>query len=276
MIEMPCNIFLQLQGGLGNQLFQYAAGLAAKDGCGQAGTLVLLPAADSKHSDRDYRIALMPRGIIFGSKDPVPRFDTHSLTVWQQEDAFEGWHPSLFRGLSSVYMKGYFQNLPPILDAVTQISSDILSAFAKVREDVEKAFQIRPEQTAFIHVRRGDYLAAEKDGHWNLGEEYYAPALHALLQRNPNVRRVLVITNDAAWCEKQPWFSSCEIIREKDELISLFIMSLCHGGAVIANSTFSWWGSMLGPGVQPVPTLYPRRWFRDSHPDIFLPHWQAL
>jgi hypothetical protein len=271
---MSCNIVLHLQGGLGNQLFQYAAGLAVKATCDHDGTLVLLPATESKHSQRDYRIRLMPRGVPWGTQDPLP--DLSSFAVWQQADAFEAWHPSLFRDLSNVSMKGYFQNLPPILDAVAKISSDLLSAFAKVREDIERAFHIKPEKTAFIHVRRGDYVTAEKDGHWNLGEDYYAPALQALRYRNPKLRRVLVISDDPVWCEQQPWLAGCEIIREKDELISLFIMSLCHGGAVLANSTFSWWGAILGAGLQPVPTLYPRRWFRDKCPDLFLPHWQAL
>ena len=64
-----------------------------------------------------------------------------------------------------------------------------------------------------------------------------------------------------------------ELLDEKDELAGLMLMSLCEGGAVISNSTFSWWGAMLGCGATGVPVAYPAKWIGKENPDLFPPSW---
>ena len=41
-------------------------------------------------------------------------------------------------------------------------------------------------------------------------------------------------------------------------------MSLCKSGAIIANSTFSWWGAFLGAHESKSPILYPKTYFDNS------------
>jgi hypothetical protein len=71
-------------------------------------------------------------------------------------------------------------------------------------------------------------------------------------------------------------FSGATIVDEPDELDGLALMSLCHGGAIIANSTFSWWGAMLGAYPAKATVVYPSKWLQGNKPDLFPPQWARI
>jgi hypothetical protein len=87
-----------------------------------------------------------------------------------------------------------------------------------------------------------------------------------------------VVSDDVSWCREQEVFraSNIEILDEPDELSGLALMSLCHGGAILANSTYSWWGAMLGAEMAGAPIFYPSKWFSDDTPQLFPSHWIRL
>ena len=93
---------------------------------------------------------------------------------------------------------------------------------------------------------------------------YYAEALATM-----QVSRWLILSDDIAWCKEN---FNLEVVDEPDELMGLALMSLCHGGAIIANSTYSWWGAMLIKA----PVIYPKRWLQNTVPLIFPSHWLPL
>jgi hypothetical protein len=55
----------------------------------------------------------------------------------------------------------------------------------------------------------------------------------------------ILLSDDIPWCRQQTWLTSGEssvtFIEEPCELRALGIMASCKKGAIIANSTFSWW-----------------------------------
>ena len=65
---------------------------------------------------------------------------------------------------------------------------------------------------------------------------------------------------------------------ESDEITSLWLMSQCKGGAIVANSTFSWWGAYFARLTHPDPLSYkayfPAVWGHGMPPatDI-IPEW---
>jgi hypothetical protein len=108
-----------------------------------------------------------------------------------------------------------------------------------------------------------------------MGTEYYRRGLTKIDAK----LRWIVISDDVAWCREQELFTefpAIEIVDEPDELNGLALMSLCCGGAIIANSTFSWWGAMLGAEPAGAMVVYPSLWFSHAKPDLFPSRWTRL
>ena len=233
-------IYLNLMGGLGNQLFQYAAGLTFAQGQ----SLYLYKPEFNSHSLTDYRY-LFKRGIPLDLRIPSYTLELPPFSPWDPSD-----YPR------PITLNGYFQNLPS------------LKSLPLVIQDLREVLQISPSPTCpkgktFIHVRRGDYLLYT-DLYAGVGEDYYKKAM-ALF---PSDTEFIVLSDDPAWCRAQSWLAQCEIIDEPDELKALAIMGSCEG-AIIANSTFSWWGAIISAKH----VVYPSTWFSSTTPDLFPEGW---
>ena len=264
-------IIIVLQGGIGNQLFQYCAGLSLASSLG--GELWLTPTEQNIHSGRDYRDALYIRAkaIRPGS------FPLQSIQIQKDiKEVFEEWTPDTYSGYQSISLRGYFQYLPSIESQIALVRDDLFQRLSHLRISLRQKHQIQnPRQTCFLHVRRGDYLKLDSQVFWVQDVNYFLPAIQAIKRRVSGPRRWLVLSDDIEWCKQQPWLTKhpFEIVDEKDELAGLMLMSLCEGGAVISNSTFSWWGAMLGCGATGVPVAYPAKWIGKENPDLFPPSW---
>jgi hypothetical protein len=272
-------IVVALQGGLGNQLFQYAAGLAVVRAFRGAGVsppppLLLTAPEENKHSGRDYR------GVFYSQAQSYEPKGDEPFVIWYPADSFIAWSPEDLAAAaataslsdSALYMRGFFQYLPAVAPVLPFVRHEILRKISERRLYVQKRYAIEdPAAVAFVHVRRGDYVELEKEGFWNLGADYYRPALQRI--RVAGAKRIFLITDDPAWCSTQPWLAQEGLLLsdEGDELNALALMSMCCGGAVIANSTFSWWGAWLGAAGAPV--VYPSLWYQDRRPELFPADW---
>lgn len=260
---MSETIIIVLQGGLGNQLFQYCAGLAMASRLG--GQLWLTPTQENKHSARDYRQTLYTRAKALSPETP-------RAPLSQQAGAYDPWDPIQYEGHTAIALKGYYQFLHPIELHISKIRTDLDKALAHIRNDLQQKYQIKPAETCFLHVRRGDYLTQPPNTLCIQDESYYLPALQKIKLRQGR-RRWLVLSDDIAWCRQQRWLTQppFEIVDEPDELAGLMLMRLCEGGAIISNSTYSWWGAMLGCSSAPV--VYPSKWFTNKKPNLFPSEW---
>jgi hypothetical protein len=86
-------------------------------------------------------------------------------------------------------------------------------------------------------------------------------------------KRWLVFSDDPEWCKQQACFAGAQILDEPDELLSLELMSRCKGGAVISNSSFSWWGAILANAER---VVYPDLWSEMHKPNLFPSTWIRL
>ena len=256
-------IYVLLMGGLGNQLFQYAAAYQIGK---RLGVEVRIIKGAFAHSGRDYRKSIYHR---VPSVDSAPR-----LRVLQLE-AFSEWKPEDYSGVEDIIIQGYFQYLPSIQSVIADVCQDLLSVLVPYREKIRSKYKIENlSSVAFMHVRRGDYLTAPPKTHWIMEPVYYR---HALKNFDPNLRW-FVVSDDVAWCKEQEFteFPTVEVVDEPDELYGLALMSLCHGGAILANSTYSWWGAMLGAEVAAAAVVYPSKWFFVYTPQLFPARWIRL
>jgi hypothetical protein len=254
-------IYIVLQGGLGNQLFQYAAGYHLS----KTGQVQLIKAPFA-HSGRDYRKSLYYRVASVDTRPNAPLLQLQPFVAWKSED---------YSRAEDLVIQGYFQYLPAIESVIPQIRQDILSFLVPYREEIRSTYKIENlSSVGFIHVRRGDYLTAPPNLHWIMESHYYT---RAVKEFDPTLKWY-VLSDDISWCKQQEFteFPMIEIVDEPDELHGLALMSLCHGGAILANSTYSWWGAMLGAEPAGATVIYPSKWFSYEKPELFPSRWIRL
>jgi hypothetical protein len=229
----PPTIVIELRGGLGNQLFQLAAGEYLSLSLNRT---LILETNPSPHSSVSYLDTFLKKWRHFR------RPHRHATTVEETTLAFQDW--SCLNEYDHVKALGYFQDWRYVNKAFVRyvnesFSNQVLSKYPDINKSV------------FIHVRGGDYKGHEMHG-VDL-TQYYANAM-ALF---PEDTVYSIFTNDVEYAKKLNLPGS---VIEENEVDSLFLMTQCKGG-ICANSTYSWWGAYLNPRRR---LVLPDTWFAMS------------
>lgn len=138
--------------------------------------------------------------------------------------------------------------------------------------------KISKTHSFFIHVRRGDYLSPQYRERFagTCPLSYYESAIQDIKNQNKDVC-FFVFSDDINWARENLPLKSAEYIDwniGENSPIDMYLMSQCEGG-VIANSTFSFWGAILGKKKTIV--YYPKNWFNgESAPNIFPVEWKSF
>ena len=139
--------------------------------------------------------------------------------------------------------------------------------------------KIKDSYSVFVHVRRGDYLSpAYKElfeGCCSI--DYYKKAIQEVRKEHPNVS-FFCFSDDIPWAKENLPLSDANFIdwnTGNDSPLDMYLMSFCKG-AIIANSTFSYWGAKLSQKKEFV--YYPARWINSPEGsfDIFPKDWIAF
>ena len=161
-----------------------------------------------------------------------------------------------------VYYKGYWQSFN-YFDGVEQLLREKL-IFPSFTEEKNLALlkKISNKESISIHVRRGDYQS-----HPTLGElcdiEYYSTAIN-LIKEEIAMPIFIIFSDDISWCQQNldvegaiyvDWNIDGQSYRDMQ------LMSLCAHN-IIANSTFSWWGAWLNANPNKM-VIAPDKWMRD-------------
>jgi hypothetical protein len=263
--------------GLGNQLFVYAAAIVAKNKIGLP--LCILP-THNPHSDVDYRKELFVQG------RPVEKGEMNSRRTAATRLLDKVIKPH--NTWANTNIVGNTTKNHIIGDRFFQVYKPIVPAFDIIRKDCKKIFEEKypgykdtiPSTAAFMHIRKGDY-----DAYGSLGEEYYKKGLK-ILNDTETITEIHIISNDMPWSKSREFDKVSSKIKfaesddiQKDELKTLYLMSLCVAGACMSASTFSVWGVILGAEDNPKSTiLYPSVWFVDGNSDCmqFPERWQKI
>lgn len=147
----------------------------------------------------------------------------------------------------------------------------------------ERNFNILSEimgcNSVFVHIRRGDYLSPKYKDRFEgcCTLDYYQKALEYINNHVENPR-YFVFSNDIGWTKENISVDNPTYIdwnTGENSPIDMFLMSHCKY-AIIANSTFSYWGGMLGETKHIV--TYPEKWINPpfSVGDLFPDDWIKL
>jgi hypothetical protein len=248
-----------VRGGLGNQLFTLSAAFVAAKAHGDAPLyLPNPPLYENEHSKKNYAATVFrPFGAI---ELPLSEIDRRGLAPYRHgpSDGFAPWSPLALP--PGTRLDSYYQYWPALQPYERDIRQRILAGLPPPPRDPVPG-------AAFLHIRRGDYVKLAHI-HYVQPMAYYERATMTLLDAasstGNDIRRIYVITDDPDWAQHQSLFASplFKVVDLPDELESLAFMARCTAGAIISNSTFSWWGAFLGAYDRRAPVVTPTadRW----------------
>lgn len=275
-----------VKGGLGNQLFIYAAARALALRTDR--TLYLDSTRGYTQDDygRSYRLnhfpitaEPMPEGWRIAPTLKHPRHKIiralNKLLPRDQRSYFAERHhtpPTQLTALQPrrerITLLGYWQNEAYFADHAAAIRTEL--AIPAPTDDQNRVLgeKLAARESVFLHFRRVRY--------WNLlGRDFYQAAIDATLAKLSNPHFVL-FGDDLTWPQQNLDFhgASVELIAHNsgDELADLWLMSRCRH-AVVANSSFSWWGAWLGDTTPGRLVFAPTQ---IGHPITMPERWQRL
>lgn len=263
-------ITIEPAGGLGNQLFHWAAGWSLARAKG------VRLVADTVHYvcplARSWELDSFDSGIdattSSSRREQRLRNRLASLpgaTRWFVTDRSSRVSPPASRISSRARLRGYFQNASFFAAYAEDIRERVRTISHPSPWFLETAARLKGMESFIgIHVRRGDYIHLPQHG--VLPHSYYKAAVEQLVPDAPPGTPVIVTTdepNELLWVSGLAPGSRCEILRPPPEsrpIESLILLSMARY-LVTANSTWSWWAGFVG-NAQTV--CYPNPWFRDA------------
>ncbi|WP_126455392.1 alpha-1,2-fucosyltransferase [Sulfuriflexus mobilis] len=291
-------IISQIIGGLGNQMFQYAAGRALSLVRGQPLLLDVTGFAGyGLHQGFELqRVFDCPIGI-------ATEEDVRGILGWQfsagirrivarpgmaafrrkgfiVEPHFHYW-PEIKNVPRDCYLLGYWQSERYFRAATADIRADFSFKSPLVNRNAETAAQIDQVNAISLHMRRGDYVNNPKTSatHGLCSLDYYQAAIKFVSERVEEPF-FFIFSDDIAWVKANLKLDfPCQYVDHNhgaESFNDMHLMSLCQHH-IIANSSFSWWGAWLNSDPKKI-VLAPKKWFANKNniKDLFPPGWVSL
>ena len=240
---------INLKGGLGNQMFQYAYGRAQE----LSGKKVIFNTSffngnkAKTDSARDYKLDnfnIQTRAEFSDKRHSFYDFINKILVkIGLKENGF--WQN-----------EKYFKNIESDIRQEFTLNKTFDSKFDNIIKQIENTPSIS------LHVRRGDYVNDKKTKaiHNVCDLEYYSKAID-IMTAQVNNPTFFIFSDDIDWVSENLavphpsfWVSNLEG-KDYEELI---LMSKCKHN-IIANSSFSWWGAWLNNNPDKI-VVSPKQW----------------
>lgn len=261
-------IVIRLNGGLGNQMFQYATARALS--LSRNVDLILDLSEFNKYKLRDFELDKYNLEAKINKREYFLRLICLKLKLykvikpyWMETNiAYDKTIKNLGR---NAYLEGYFQselyfrNIRNILLKDFVIKEDISEYAKSIKENIsEKKISIS------IHLRRGDYVfdKVTSNIHGVCSLEYYKQAMSLI---NKKFRKInyFIFSDDITWVkynlelQNATYVEHCNTPHE-----DMYLMSLCDHN-IIANSSFSWWAAWLNNNHKKI-VIAPKNWFKNQ------------
>jgi hypothetical protein len=292
-------IVVKLQGGLGNQMFQYAAGrrLAHLHRTELKLDLSWFDRISPVITSRKYELSAYPIRATVATVEDMRNFMPTKLPamlnrliaqflplrmhryVLERQYHFD---PDILSLPDDVYLDGYWQCPNYFVDIASTIRDEFTLRNDPDPENHQLVEEIKGTESVAVHIRRGDYIShpAHRRLYATCSREYYQSAAEMIAGR---VRQpyYFVFSDDPDWVRKN--VTSVSPVRFIDHngpdraCEDMRLMSCCKHH-IIANSSFSWWGAWLSRSADKI-VIAPTHWFKDetlSTRDLIPRQWMQL
>jgi hypothetical protein len=271
-------VITQIIGGLGNQLFQYAAGRALAQKYNTEFKLDINRFETYKLHD----YSLQHFNIVqnFATPEDVIRLTTFSRlhdtlnkkylknyfrfnTVVEKKNVF---NEKIFKASANTYLDGYWQSEKYFTKAADTIRKEVTIVHEPSGKNLELATEIKKGNAVSLHIRRGDYVSNNLTNqiHGTCSNEYYFSAIDYILSRVADPI-FYIFTDDPAWVTQNFQIKTPHKFVTHNNAATNYedmrLMSLCKHN-IIANSSFSWWGAWLNNNLDKI-IIAPKIWYAD-------------
>lgn len=240
-------IISKIQGGLGNQLFQWAFAKSLSEKYNKSLYLDL--------NFYNNQIGVTKREFSL-NKFPNLRYKIHnqkpkSSVIRITDDFIFRTHTLLDNYI--YYLDGYWQSERYFMEISNTIRDSLRMSGSKKELFSKNNFS----GSVSMHIRRTDYVTSN-GYHPVQSIEYYKNALDII----GKYENLYVFSDDINWCKSNLRFKDMTFVQNSEDIDDLWMMSLCDHN-IIANSSFSWWGAWLNKNTNK-KVISPKRWFGEQ------------
>lgn len=266
-------VVIQLSGGMGNQMFQYALYLRLK----AMGRNVKIDDI-TEYEDRNARPIRLS---VFDARYATPTETEMKCLTDSYLDVVSKIRRKLTGRQTAAYVEKSQLFDPEVLKKERAYLIGCWQSekyFKEIKEQVREAFtfrnlklsaqmktyeeQMQNTNSVSLHIRRGDYLQVSDIYGGICTDEYYAKAMKYMEEQVPDCH-FFVFTNDPEWVKENYKQGNITIVEGNDEdagYIDMYLMTQCKH-YIMANSSFSWWGCYLNPSKEK-KVIAPSQWFQ--------------
>ena len=279
-----------IDGGLGNQMFQYALALKMES-LGKDIRIDVTKYAEH-HVHNDFELEN-----VFGITCPHASLDEIKSLGYRKANHWTEFlrktpfcKKTIYNNESYVfdekvlqldgrYIEGYWQSEKYFRDIREKILQTYRFPSFSTETQRSWAKQIQGSCSVSVHIRRGDYLNySYLQNVCTL--EYYKKAMQYFRERHPGEAEFYIFTNDFLWAEEHFSDEDCHFVKGnsgQDSFRDMQLMSLCRHN-IVANSSFSWWGAWLNQNPDKT-VIAPERWINgneDEKLDVIPESWMTM
>jgi hypothetical protein len=276
-------IIVRLQGGLGNQMFQYAAGrrLACLHNVPLKLDLSLFGKELSDYTPRMYALdsfsiqaepaTCQEIARLYEPEAGWVRRFVNSINFRYRQTHFREQYfhfdPAILGLPDNVFLEGYWQSDQYFKDINDTIRKEFSWIHPQTGRNQEIACMIRDKNSVSVHVRRGDFVnhPLVMATHGFCGLDYYQQCFENIAAKVDDPH-FFIFSDDPIWVNENIHIAFPMTVIEHNPPDKghddMRLMSLCRHN-IIANSSFSWWGAWLNDNPNKL-VIAPKAWFNDK------------
>lgn len=276
-------IFVRISGGLGNQMFQYAAAYSKAREYDYELVLdntELISDINLKNTDRefelnylninsrtiniqDYQMISVPTsGLLYRLLRKASLYIKIPFLNYIRETSFS-FDKIINRTRKYSYIDGNWQSEKYFLNCRDDLRKQfIITDFAHANQKIIE--KMKDVESVAIHIRRGDYLTNPNANkvHGVCPISYYKRAIADLREKKTNLQ-FFVFSDDPQWAKENLAIEKDIIFIDHNtgdrSYLDMQLMINCRNH-IIANSSFSWWGAWLSDDINKY-VYAPKKWF---------------